>query len=50
MVHTFERGKASHYSHASLHGEVMQVRQTLLDWGVRPACAWVFMPPTRWLG
>ena len=36
MVHTFERGKALHYSHASLHGEVMQVRQALLDWRVRP--------------
>ena len=36
MVHTFERGKALHYSHASLHGEVMRVRQALLDWGVRP--------------
>jgi len=27
MVHTFERGKALHYSHASLHGEVIRVRQ-----------------------
>jgi long-subunit acyl-CoA synthetase (AMP-forming) len=36
MVHTFERGKALHYSHASLHGEVIRVRQALLDWGVRP--------------
>jgi len=36
MVHTFERGKALHYSHASLHGEVNRVRQALLDWGVRP--------------
>ena len=36
MVHTFERGKALHYSHASLHGEVIRVRQALLDWRVRP--------------
>lgn len=35
-VHTFERGKTSHHSHASLHGEVKRVRQALLDWGVRP--------------
>jgi long-chain acyl-CoA synthetase len=36
MVHTFERGKALHYSHASLYGQVKRVRQALLDWRVRP--------------
>jgi long-subunit acyl-CoA synthetase (AMP-forming) len=36
MVHTFEGGNALHYSHASLHGEVMRVRQALLNWRMRP--------------
>lgn len=36
MVHAFEGGKALHYSHASLHSEVIRVRQALLDWNVRP--------------
>jgi long-subunit acyl-CoA synthetase (AMP-forming) len=35
-VHTFERGKASHHSHAGLHDEVMRVRRALSSWGVRP--------------